>query len=372
MKFSCLKTNIHPVLQLASKIVSTRPTLPVLNNILVKTTDGRIYIESTNLELSVKAFVGGKVAKDGGITVPAKLLSEFVSSVPAEKIEFSIKDNALEVQGGTYQAVFNGIDIDEFPEAPQLKGSQKLTVPASVLADNIPKVVMAAAADEARPVITGVLLSIDGDNLVMVAADGYRLAEKKIKLQEDSGKRNIHLIIPAKSLVEVQRLLADAGDEEHVEITYDENQAVFAFKDVQISTRILAGQFPDYKQIIPAKNETSIQLKKDELNQAVKTAALFARDSASVIRFETSQDNKQVLIKAAASQVGTNEIAVPAEITGTGGSIAFNSRYVLDFLGAVSADTVSLKINDPLSPGVLTTGGQGEESYIYVIMPIRT
>ena len=372
MKFSCLKTNINPVIQMASKIVGSRPTLPVLNNVLLKTDKGGVLISSTNLELSVSAFVGAKVEIEGGITVPAKLLAEFINSIPDEKISLELKDSRLEVTGTNYSAAFNTIDMDEFPEPPAMKGEDKVLIPVSVLRDTIQQVALAAATDEARPVITGVLMVIDGKNFTLAAADGYRLAEQKVVLAEDSTKSNLRLIVPARGLHELHRLLSDAGDKDFVEVSFDENQALFKYKDIQLTSRLLAGQFPDYQQIIPKKFASVISVDRTELAQAVKTAAIFAKDSASVIFLSADPAKKTLELKASTSQVGENNIAVAAEITGPGGTIAFNARYVSDMLSVCSSRKIDLKINDALSPGVLTPQSDLGSAYTYVIMPIRT
>jgi len=372
MKFSCLKSNLNPIVQLASKIISTRPTLPVLNNVLLKTDRGGVLVSSTNLELSMSAFVGAKVETEGGITVPAKLLAEFINSIPDEKISLEFKDSRLEVTGANYSAAFNTIDMDEFPEPPAMKGEDKVLIPVPVLRANILQVALAAAADESRPVITGVLMVIDGKKFTLAAADGYRLAEQKVTLSEDSGKSNLRLIVPARGLHELHRLLFDAGEKDFVEVSFDENQALFKYKDIQLTSRLLAGQFPDYQQIIPKKFASTVTVERAEFSQAVKTAAIFAKDSASVIFLSADPAKKTLELKASTSQVGENNISVAAEITGPGGSIAFNARYVSDMLAVTTSAKVSLNINDALSPGVLIPDTGAGSLYTYVIMPIRT
>jgi DNA polymerase-3 subunit beta len=368
MRFSCLKNNLEPVLQTLSRVVSSRPTLPVLNNILIKAQDKQVSLSATNLDIGIVSNIGAKVDAEGVFTVPAKLLTEFVSSIPHDKIEFALEGNILHVSSENYQASLHGIDADEFPENPALKGEEKALLSAVDLLNNIPLVTFAAAADEARPVITGVLMLLDGKDMTMVAADGYRLAEKKVALHEDSGKSGNKLIIPARSLNELQRIIAGAEEGAVVEMAFDENQVVFQYQETQLVSRLLVGQYPDYKQIIPPKFATQAILDREALHKAVRIAALFAKDSASVIHLNFSAG--QLEIKAASSQIGENSTVLPADIQGDGGNISYNARYLLDFLNVVSTPRVRLRINDPLGPGV--SGIEEDDSYTYVIMPIRT
>ncbi len=373
MQFSCLKSNLDPILQTLARIVSPRPTLPVLSNVLIKATDKQVWVAGTNLDVGINANVGAKVEQEGKFTVPAKLLAEFVSSVPEDKIDFTLTNNIMTVKSGNYEASFNGIDADEFPENPALKGAEKVVINASDLVSNIPLVSFSAASDESRPVITGVMMLLDGKKMTLVAADGYRLAEKKIELHEDSTKSGSRLIIPARNLNELQRILAGAGKDDVVEVAYDDNQVIFSYKEVQLFSRLLIGQYPDYKQIIPAKFKTEATIKRDELQKAVRIAALFAKDSASVVHFELDQAKQTLTIKAASSQVGENSTVMSAKITGEDNKIAYNSRYVTDFLAVAGEAEITMRLNDALAPGILIPQGNDKVSsqYTYVIMPIR-
>lgn len=374
MKFSCLKQNLNPVIQMMSRIVSTRPTLPVLNNVLIQASDKQLTLAATNLEIGLHSNVPAKVETDGAFTVPAKLLADFIHSLPEDKIDFELEGNLLSVFSGRYQATFNGIDAEEFPANPALKGGDSTTIKASDLVTHLPLVTFAAAADEARPVITGVLVLLDGKQMTLVSADGYRLAEKVITLSEDSEKISRRLIVPARSLTELQRLLSDGDGEAVVEVAYDDNQIIFRYQALELVSRLLVGQYPDYKQIIPTSYKTEVLLDRQELQQAMRIGVLFARDSASVVNLKVDVKGGKFQINAASAQVGENQTELPAEASGEDAETAYNARYILDFLGVVESPKVLFKLNDPLGPGVLVPATEvgADTSYHYVVMPIRT
>lgn len=342
--------------------------MPVLSNILIKAENKQVTLSSTNLEIGLITQIGAKVDSEGSFTVPAKLLNDFVSQISGDRISFSLEGSVLNVQSDHFQASLHGIEADEFPENPVLKDEQNTLIEAAHLLENIPLVSYAAAADEARPVITGVLMLLDGGTMTLAAADGYRLAEKKIKLSEDSGQDGKRLIIPSRSLHELHRTLAAGEPDGVVEMRFDENQVIFHYKGAQLISRLLVGQYPDYKQIIPQSFKTELSVEKAALARAVKVAALFAKDSALVVHLEVK--DKTLTIEASSSQVGENQNDIAVEKTGEDGKISLNARYILDFLSVVSGEKVVLKLNGALDPGVLSI--EGDTGYTYVIMPIRT
>ena len=323
--------------------------------------------------MCIRDRIGAKIEKEGEFTVPAKLLAEYINAIPDEKINFEFSDNALHVKGTKYKAQINGIEADEFPDIPETKGAENVILSAHTLHDQIGLVAFAASADESRPAMTGVYLEIEGKKLSLVAADGYRLAESVTMLDQDSGKNNIKLLIPAKSLIELQKILSETAEKDVVSVAFDKNQIVFSFEQATLVSRLLAGQFPDYKQILPGQSATQASLDKEQFTKAIRTATLFAKDSAGVIHINLLAKEQKMEIEASASQIGENQIEMESKIEGEGGGISFNARYLIDVLSVLDQKETVLKINDELSPGEISLESKKEgESFRYIVMPIRT
>lgn len=371
MKIQVLQENLIKALNIASRSISSKSQLPVLANVLIATEENRLKIAATNLELGVIIWLGAKIEKEGSITLPSRIFQEYVSSLPAEKINLTLKENSIVLESGSFNASFNGINASEFPILP--KGEKNVfSFPTKILEEVISQVAFASATDEGRPILTGVLLKKDGKNLSFAATDGYRLSVKKIELdKEDKESETKNLVIPAKTLMEVGRVIADQSKQENslieMSLTKDGNQAVFSFPDVEISTRLLEGEFPDYEKIIPAESSGKIALDREEFVKAVKIASIFARDSANIIKFKFSSG--KVLISANSPQVGENFSEVEAKIEGEGGEIAFNYRFLLDFLGSLSCPEIIFEMSGSLNPGVFKI--KDDPSLLHVVMPIR-
>ena len=375
MKVQVLQENLIKALNTACRLISAKAQLPVLANILIATEENRLKIASTNLEMGATIWIGAKIEKEGAITLPSRILQEFISSLPAEKIDLEVKENIASLTCGLNKALFNGIAASEFPVLP--KSEKKVFVfPGPIFLEAISQVAFASASDEGRPILTGVSVKTDGKLLTFAATDGYRLSVKKIELEkvaiEESKKEKVKsLVIPAKSLIEVGRILTEQQKQEknlvEMGLTKDENQAVFTFPDIELSTRLLEGEFPDYEKIIPTEYTSKIFLDKEELNQAVKIASIFARDSANIVRLKFTEG--KLTISANSPQVGENTSEIGAKIEGEGGEIAFNYRFLLDFLNSVTAGEVVFEMTGPLNPGVFKV--KDDPSLIHIIMPVR-
>src|SRR4030043_2370555 len=372
MKLSTLQENLAKGLTTASRSFASRAPLPVLSNILLVTDRGRLKLSATNLETGVNYWLGAKVEKEGALSVPAKVFTEFITSLPAEKVELEAKENNLLVNCGSYQAEFNGLAATEFPKIPSIKGKTDLSFVSTELIKSINQVAFAAAQDEGRPVLTGVLLAIEGKNLSLVATDGYRLSLKKIPSTKgiaQSKELKKGLIIPSRTLIELARTIGDADQGKNIGLTITEesNQAIFSTIDIEIISRLIEGKYPDYKRIIPDKGKTNVILDTIELTRAIRVAAIFAREAANIIRFNI--DKKGLEITANTAQVGRNRVRLEAKVSGPGGKIAFNSRYLLDLLGVANSEQINLEMAGSLNPGVFTM--VGEKYYLHIIMPVR-
>lgn len=372
MKLTLLQENFAKGLSITSRSVATRAQLPALGSILISTDKGRLKLSATNLETGINYWLGAKIEKEGTISIPAKILTEFVSSLPSEKISLETKENNLSVSCGSYSANFVGLSASEFPAIPTLKKEKPISFNGEDLLKTISQVAFAAAQDEGRPVLTGVLLTIRESNLILVATDGYRLSFKKMAKVEgstDLKEFKKGLIIPSRTLIEVAKIISDTeqGKEIGLAITDSSNQIIFVNPEAEIVSRLIEGSFPEFEKIIPEKGTTKIILDTEGLIRAVKTAAIFARESANIIKLRI--DNGKLRISSNASQIGENLIELEAKIEGEEAKIAFNSRYLLDFLNSIKSDQVSLEMTTALNPGVFRP--VDDSSYFHIIMPVR-
>lgn len=368
MKVSILQENFSKALATVSRTVASKATLPVLANILIATEKGRLKLSSTNLETSINLWLGAKIEKEGAITIPARAITEFVSSLPAGKIDLEVKETALLVSSNSFKASFTGMAASEFPKIPSFTGKEVLSFEKEGLPQVLSQVVFAASQDEGRPVLTGVLLKRGGKQISLVATDGYRLSIKKVPVASSSLKED--LLIPAKTLLEVARVSQEAGSEEEaikMGLTKEKNQVIFLLPDAELSSRLIEGDFPDFTKIIPTSAETRATFDKEEFLRAAKIASIFAREQANIVKLKVEKGRLRVTSET--PQLGANESEIEAKVEGEGLEIAFNCRFLLDFLGSMTDEEIVLETNDPLSPGVFKGGA--DPSFTHIIMPVR-
>ena len=369
MKLSVMQENLARGLSVVSRAVSSRSTLPVLANVLLKTEDAGLKLTATNLEIGITYWVPGKIETDGATTVPAKLLTDLVNSLPSgDRVDLELgAGESLHIRCGRFETHIKGIDADEFP-AIQTAGERPTTrVSQKVLRRALAEIVFAAASDEARPILTGVLARFEGDRLTLAAADNYRIAVRTIDVLDPVEAAQV--VIPAKALHELERLLSDTDDPVELVLAQARNQVLFHLDGVDLVSRLIDGQFPNYQQVLPASHATRAELDREELLRAVRPAALIASSSANIVKLTVGGEGSGVTVTAAA-EVGDYTGDVEATVEGDGTTIAFNARYLADVLGNVTADRFSLELNGPLSPGVFRP--VGDPAYIHVVMPVRT
>jgi DNA polymerase III subunit beta len=365
---SLTQENLSRALAIIGRVVSSRSSLPVLSNVLLSTDSSRLRLAATNLEIGINCWIGCKVDEDGAITVPARLFSEFVSSLPSGNIELSTDNLALKVKTPHYESVINGISAEEFPLIPEIKAEPVISLPAADFREALQQVVIAASVDEARPVLSGVYLHIDDNHLVMVATDSYRLAEKKLALKGNTDTK-LSIIVPARTMQELIRVIADVGEE--VSIYLNDNQVMFEAGSIELTSRLIEGQFPNYRQIIPTATETAIEIETAEFSRITKVASLFARENAGGVRLDISAGG-QVSIYSTASQVGENTSTADCDSEGDDGEISLNARYLSEALAAIKSDKVRFAISGKLNPCVITPIGKDDRDYVHIIMPLRT
>ncbi|MBI2832420.1 MAG: DNA polymerase III subunit beta [Chloroflexi bacterium] len=373
MKLSCLQENLNRGLNVVGRAVATRTTLPITNNVLLSTDQGRLKLVATNLEMAISCWIGAKVDEEGEITVPAKLLTDFVSSLPNEKIDFSLspQTKTLSLKCARFEARVSGVDAKDFPPVPRLGDGVTTKVDVDELRQGITRVVFAAATEESRPVLTGINALFEGDTLTLAAADGFRLAVYKLPLAV-AVKEKSEVIVPARTLGELNRLMVD--QEEPVEVTVNtvKSQALFRLKDTELVSQLVQGSFPRYEQLIPKSYATRTVVDVAEFSRASKMASIFARDGSGIVRLEVTPGGEvapgKVKISARSEEVGDDEGTIDATVEGEAAKIAFNGKYLTDVLGILREQQVALETTNPSSPGVIRP--VGNEKYIHVVMPM--
>ena len=363
MNLQVTQENLNKALGTVARVASTRGTLPVLANVLIRTVNNRLSIAATNLDIAITHYIGAKVSEEGAITVPARLMQDFVSSLPAGVIDLKLNDYKLDIATDQYHSVINGVSAEEFPVMPAITEGKTWTVPAAVLKKSLQQVVIAASGDEARPVLTGVYMHTSDGSLYLAATDSYRLAEKQlIKTSEE-----INLLVPVSAMQDLLRIVSDAEDD--VQVTSDEQQVLFKVGDVELVARLIEGKYPDYRKLIPEKFATTATLKRADLLNAAKISSLFARESAGSITLNIDESTQELSIRSVASQLGENTATATAKVTGAG-AITLNSRYLLDALHVLSGDEVAFSFNGKLEPSVLRDPAAAD--YTHIIMPLKS
>jgi DNA polymerase III subunit beta len=370
VKLTAMQENLARGLSTVSRAVSSRATLPVLSNVLLRTEDGGLKLTATNLEIAITAWVPGKIDSDGSLTVPARLFADVVSGLPAgERVELNAEGSSLRVSAGRYQTHLRGIDADEFPVIPPPGERPTTRIAQKDLREALSEVVFAAASDEARPILTGVLTRMSGDRLTLAAADNYRIAVRSLPILD--AVEETSLVVPARSYVELMRILGDSDEPLEIMLAGSKNQIIFHVEGIDLVSRLIDGQFPNYQQVLPTSHSTRAVVDREELLKAVRLSALIASSAANVIKLSLGDEGTGTVTIAAAAEVGDTKGEVEAAIEGEPVQIAFNARYLQDALNNVDAEQVAFEFTGPLSPGVMRRTGAADD-YVHVIMPVRT
>ena len=373
MRVSCLQENLNRGLNLISRAVATRTTLPITQNVLIETDQSRLKLSATNLELAITTWVGGMVEMEGAITVPARLLSDFVGSLPNEKIDMELtpRPKGVHFKCARFEAHINGADAEEFPPIPTVEDGITARIDPQALRTAISRVVFAAATEDTRPVLTGVKLEASEQTLTLAGADGFRLAVFKAPLLEPVAEET-HAIVPARTLTEIQRLLADQDEPVDLVVTPSKSQLLVHLNNVEIVSQLIQGTFPNYSQLVPQGFGTRAVVDLQDFNRAARAASIFARDGGGIIRLQVvpgdNGDKGRMVITSRAEETGDNQGEIDAKIEGEEAKIAFSSRYLTEVLGAMERGEVALETTTPSSPGVVKP--VGSEDYVHVVMPM--
>jgi len=373
MKVSCLQENLAKGLSIVGRAVATRSTLPVLSNVLLATDQSRLKLSATNLEMGVNCWIGAKVEEEGTTTIPARLLSDFVNSLPPEPItmELNVRSQTLTLRCTRYEANIKGIDAQEFPLILTLSENNTINLDVATLRHMIELVAFSAATDESRPVLTGVLANLSESTLTMAAADGFRLSVARASLDQGM-PQPITVIIPARALQELARISAEEQEPIQMTISPNRNQVFFHMTDIDVVSQLVEGTFPDYEAIIPKASNTRTVVNTAEFLKAVQIASFFSRDSNIVkllIEAPNESGGGQVTISGTSAELGDNVSQLDAEVEGESTKIAFNAKYLVDVLGVIDAAQVSLETTGSSSPGVIKP--VGAQDFVHVIMPMH-
>jgi DNA polymerase III subunit beta len=377
MKVSCLQENLHKGLQIVGKAVANKTTLPVLNNILISTDGGRLKLTATNLEVGITNWIGCQVEEEGAITVPAKLLIDFVSSLPNETIKMTLDERTrtLHLKCARFEANIKGISAEEFPIIPEVTEKPVARIPAPLLKEMIGQVAFAASADDSRPQLAGVYVHIEDRDVTMAAADGFRLSRRVTHL-DSAAETVLKLIVPARSMSELARVLPDTDGEDgeavSLVLTPGRNQVLFRHDNLEVTSRLVEGNYVDINRVIPTDWGTRTVVSTPELLKAVRMASIFAKDSANIVRVQVEAGADMlpgvITVSANAAEVGDNVSQLDCVIDGEGGPVALNGKFLLDVLGVIKTSQVALETKTYQSPAVIKP--VGEDEFLHVIMPM--
>ena len=381
MKLTCTQENLKKAIYSTERVVGKQITLPILENILLQTSQGMLKISATNLEIGVFLKIGAKIEQEGEITVPARLLSNFVNNLGNEStVSLSVIDQTLHIESGSSKAQIKGLSAQDFPIIPEMEGDFLFSLSAQEVREVIPRLAVCVSPDSTRPELSGINMLLQKIEVRMAATDSFRLAEA-ILVPKTENERNLDIfiektnsiIIPLNAVSEVFRVIGN--DTQEIKVGIEESQIFFQVDNVRIVSRLINGKYPEYQQIIPQKFATKVVLEKDSALRAVKISGIFASNKAGEIKFTVDDSKNTVKIQSKAEEIGENSTTLEAEISGPSQEAVFNPRYMSDGIQAISTPKLLLLMNSGSSAAVLrmAEGEKNEEipTYTYIIMPIK-
>lgn len=377
MKLSCTRDNLHQGLSITSHLMTKNVNLPILQNVLVKAEGGMIRFSSTNLEVAVNCTVRGKVDEPGEHTLPSKLFFDYVSLLPNETIHINTEDDHIHIACGGYKTKINGLNASEFPLIPRVEKQMAFEIPVDDFKSSLSQVLFSVATNESRPELTGVsmrfwTLGSEG-RLTLASTDSYRLSEKTLPVVSGV-EQDVSLVVPAKTLSEVSRILSVFKDDVDlpptVSMFLSNSQIVFVYGSVELISRTIDEHYPDYEQIIPKQFQTKAVIDREDFIKAVKTASLFSKNGLFDVSLELSANEKRVQVKSVDATRGANTSECSADISGSNNAVTVNFRYLLDGLQAIRSDQIIFEMIDAANP-CLITPNSSQEAFRYIVMPIK-
>ncbi len=375
MKFSVLQENLARGLATVMPAVATRTTMPITTHVMLQTDESRLRLTATNLELSISCWISASIENQGAVAIPARLFSDYISSLQRDRVDLELNPETrqLQVISGRFNTHVSGLDADDFPPTPIVEDGVTAEVPPDVMRAGIDRVIIAAATEDSRPVLTGIHTSIEGDTITMAAADGFRLAVQTTHLPQQATEA-VDLIIPARSLRELNRMLSEQEMPVRITINQAKTQVQFHLNNVVIGSQLIQGNFPNYRQLIPESSTTKTSVDVSDFLRAAKTASVFAREGNGIVRlYMTPGENEMagtLRLEARSDQIGDHEGTIDATIGGEEAHIAFNHRYLEDVLSVLNS-TATLEVSGPSSPGTIRPASTDEGTeYVHVVMPM--
>lgn len=367
MKFYCSQKDLEYAVGVVGRAISPNNTLPVLNNILIKSEGKKVYFSSTNLEIAISCSIEADVRGEGAITIPSKLLSSYIGLVSDDKVEISsIEGNTITISSKSSSTKIKGISSDEFPLIPDIEKGEEVFIKTTDLHVSINETVFAASLNLSRPVLSGVLFIAKGGEAKLVATDSYRLAEKKIKLGKEV-EGEVYCIIPARTVSELSKIISRTEDEE-VKINVSKNQIAFSVNGIELVSRLIEGKFPDYQKIIPTGIKTTATVSVEDFSLVLKRVSLFARENNNNVSISITNDGK-MSVSSEETRVGEERAEVPVNVDGENNKISLNAQYLIDVLTYVDDNKVLFQVIDKVSPAVICPSGKND--YVYIIMPLK-
>ncbi len=374
MKISCLQENLAKGLSIVSRAVSTRSTLPVLANVLLATDNGRLKLSATNLEIVITCWVGAKIEEEGSITVPARTISDLVNALPQEQVLLQLhpETHTLHLACARTEANIRGIDSEEFPLVPQDDDNPRVRLDPAEFKEMVTQVSFAAATDDARPTLTGISTCLEPGLMTMASTDGFRLSVRSMGIEDGVSEEKV-LIIPARALIELARVISDSDKYVDLVMLKGRNQVIFELESVRLVSQLIEGQFPDFKAVIPKDHRTRTVLNTAGFLKACKTAGIFARESGNTARVRISQANElmpgSAVISATSAETGDNVAQIDADVDGEDIEMSFNVKFITDVLGVINTPQVALETTSAMEPGVLKP--VGKDDFVHIIMPMQ-
>jgi DNA polymerase-3 subunit beta len=371
MHFACTQENLIQGLNMVGHIAGKNVNLPVLGNVLLKTEAGALKLSATNLEMAINCTVRGKIEVEGEYSVPAKLFLDYVALLPTGKVELLLTEEGMEIRSGEQETVIRGLPASEFPLLPKLAKDGGVTLPALELKHALSQVVFAVSVSQSRPELTGVSCSLEGGTAVLAATDSYRLAERSLRYTGSSTGRHI---VPAKAFLEAMRILGAYKDEldvpESANFNFNENQLVFAYGNVELISRLIEGSYPDYHQIVPQQFKTEAVVARSELQKAVRAASLFSRQGLFDIHLSFDPQTGTCTVSSADQGTGKTKTVLKGVVSGQENDVTLNFRFLSDGLSSMIGEKVRIRQIDSMNP-MLVTAEDVAEQYKYIVMPIR-
>lgn len=366
MKVICTQENLKTGLLTVGRIISSSNSLPILGNVLIKTENGLLKLLSTNLEIAITTHVRCKIEEEGEMTVMCKTITDLVNNLPNKNIVLSNSNGHVAIETENYHTSIKTLPAEEFPLIPEIESQESLVLDAQEFKNSLDQVVFAASNNQTQPEMSGVLMDMEKNILKLAATDRYRLAEKKLALQKPWTTPQ-QVIVPQRTILEISRIIG--GQKGNITIIFSDTQISLRFNDTQVISRVVDGQYPEYKQIIPSNFATQILTKKQPFINALKTAGIFSQSTNSV-KLEYKEAEQVLVLNTESQEVGKSEVKLESRVEGKSGQVILNHKYVLDCLNAMESDNVVMKIIDDSSPSLITP--ESKDDYLYLVMPIKS